>query len=688
MSREHTTAFFTFIAPLHAAVCLLRCARRHALSVVCLSGVVVLLAGLGAGASGQAGKSAGPSRLFASVFQDHAVLQRDRPVRLWGRAAPGERVRVAFNGHEASAAADDSGRWEVTLPAVAAGGPYTLEARSDSGTTQVVSDILVGDVFVCSGQSNMEYPVVRARGGESAVRAAANDRIRLLTVPHRALAEPAADPDAPGTWRVASPETVRTFSAVCYFFARELQQTEQVPMGLITAAWGGSAIEAWIGPSGFEKAGDFARRLELLRLYARDPDAANQGFGRMWEAWWRSTPAGTTELWQPALAGADSWPEVPEPMRNWKTWGVPELAKHDGMVWYRRAFRLTAEQARRRATLSLGGIDEVDQTWVNGRVIRNTFGWGDERVYPLPAGVLRPGENVVTLNVLSTWDAGGMVGPAEKLALTLDDGTTVPLAGGWRYQAVPLEIGRPPRAPWEPIAGLTTLYNGMIAPLGPYGLRGVVWYQGETNADVPAGYQELLAGLMSSWRDRFGAGLPFLIVQLPGFGPVPTTPVESNWAEVREAQRRAVAADNRAGLVVTIDLGERDDIHPIEKRAVGSRVARAARRVVYGQAVAPSGPVPLSATREADGVVVTFEDVEGHLVTYSSDRAIGFELCGEGKGSCRYTTGRVASNRVALAPVEGHPSPARVRFCWGDSPLCNLSDQSGLPVGPFELVIK
>jgi len=661
--------------------------REHT-SSLCLSVVVVLLSGLGVGASGPAAKAAGPSSLLASVFQDHAVLQRDRPVRVWGRAVPGERVRVAFNGREAGATADGSGRWEATLPASAAGGPYTLEARSDSGTTQVVSDVLVGDVFLCSGQSNMEFPVMRARGGEFAARAAANDRIRLLTVPHLALPEPAADPDAPGTWKVASPETVRPFSAACYFFARELQQTELVPMGLINAAWGGSAIEAWMGGSGFGQSGGFAERLDLLRLYARDPEAANQGFGRMWEAWWRSTPAGATEPWQPDLAGADRWPEVPEPMRNWKAWGVPALASHDGMVWYRRAFSLTPGQAARRATLSLGGIDEVDQTWVNGRVIRNTFGWGDQRVYPLPAGVLRPGENVITLNVLSTWDAGGMVGPAEKLALTLDDGTSVPLAGGWRYQAVPLEIGRPPRAPWEPIAGLTTLYNGMIAPLGTYGLRGVVWYQGETNADAPAGYQELLAGLMSSWRERFGAGLPFLIVQLPGFGSVPAEPVESNWSEVREAQRRAVAADACAGLVVTIDLGERDDIHPIEKRAVGSRIARAARRVVYGEAVAPSGPVPLSASREAGGVVVTFGDVEGRLVTYSSDRAIGFELCGDGKGSCRYATAQVASNRVVLAPIEGQPLPTRVRFCWGDSPLCNLSDQSGLPVGPFELVIK
>ncbi|MBP1635414.1 MAG: 9-O-acetylesterase [Acidobacteria bacterium] len=650
---------------------------------------VVLVAGFVAGVRGQspAQAPARPARLLAPVFQDHAVLQRDRPIRVWGSAAPGEQVRVAFNGSEAGGRADASGRWEATLPAAGAGGPYTLEARGGSGASQAVADVLVGDVWLCSGQSNMEFPVVRSRGGELAVSRSANDRIRLLTVAHLALPEAAARPGAPGTWQVASPQSVRTFSAACYYFARELQQTVQVPMGLVNASWGGAAIEAWMGESGLRAARGFDERLEVLRVYARDQEAANQELGRMWEAWWRSTPAGAFEPWQPSLAGADAWPAVPEPMRNWKTWGVPELANHDGMVWYRRPFTLTAEQAARAASLSLGGIDEVDETWVNGRVIRNTFGWGDERVYSIPAGVLRPGDNVVVVNVLSTWDAGGMVGPAGKLALTFDDGTTVPLAGGWRYHPVPIEFGRPPRAPWEPIAGLTTLYNGMIAPLGPFGLKGAVWYQGETNADAPAGYQALLAGLMSSWRAQFGAGLPFLVVQLPGFGPVPTAPAESNWSDVREAQRRAVAADPHAALVVTIDLGEREDIHPIAKREVGSRLARAARRVVYGEAIASSGPVPLSARREPAGVAVSFGDVEGELVAYSSDHAIGFELCGDEKGTCRYASAAVEPDRVVIAPVEGQAAPTRVRFCWGASPLCNLADRSGLPVGPFEMVI-
>ena len=215
-----------------------------------------------------------------------------------------------------------------------------------------------------------------------------------------------------------------------------------------------------------------------------------------------------------------------------------------------------------------------------------------------------------------------------------------------------------------------------------------MWYQGETNADEPAGYEKLLGGLMTGWRSQFGAGLPFLIVQLPNFGAVPTSPVESNWADLREAQRRAVAADGHAGLAVTIDIGERDNLHPANKQDVGRRLARAARHVIYGEAIAPSGAVPLSARRATRAVVVTFGDVERNLVSYSSSQAIGFELCGAGPGSCRFVTGEVDANRVVL-PVPTTPAwtPVRVRFCWGPSPLCNLTDGSGLPVGPFEIPI-
>ena len=613
-------------------------------------------------------------------------MQRGQPIPVWGTAGAGDEVAVAFAGHRATARADASGRWAATLPAIDAGGPFSLDVRTGSGAALTVADVLVGDVFLCSGQSNMELSVGQSRNGAFAAARSANNRIRLLTIPKAGRPTPAAAFDTAPPWQIAGPQTVRAFSAVCYYFGREVHERQNVPVGLVNASWGGTAIEPWTGESGLRSIGGLDARLDLLRLYARDEDAANQGLGRMWEDWWRGHGAAAGEPWKPEDAGP--WTDVPA-LRNWKTWGVPELANHDGMVWFRRAFRLTPDQAARPATLSLGAIDEVDQTWVNGRVIRNTFGWGTARTYRLPAGTLRAGDNVVVVNVLSTWDAGGMTGPPDALALTFDDGTSVPLAGEWRYRSVPLSAGRPPRAPWETIAGLTTLYNGMIAPMGPYGIRGAVWYQGETNADEPAGYEKLLGGLMASWRSQFGAGLPFLVVQLPNFGAVPTEPVESNWADLRESQRRAVAADGRAGLAVTIDIGERDDIHPGNKQDVGRRLARAARHVIYGEAIAPSGPVPLSARREPAAVVVTFGDVERNLVTYSSSQAIRVRVVRRRRRArAGSSSGEVNGTQVVL-PVPSAPAwtPVRVRFCWGPSPICNLTDGSGLPVGPFEIPI-
>ncbi len=631
-------------------------------------------------AASAASAQAGATLSLGPLFQDHAVLQRDQPLPVWGTAAPGERVTVVFAGREASAQADASGKWSVTLPPAAAGGPYGLEVRAGTSGSRTLSDLLVGDVFLCSGQSNMEMSVGQSRGGEFAAMRSATDRLRLISIPHLGKAEPASGLDASAAWQPADPKSVRPFSAACYFMGRDIQASEKVPVGLIHASWGGTAIEPWLAPS---RLGDgFADALTQLRLYARDEDAANQAFGRTWEAWWRQH--GDGEPWQPDDAGP--WTATPG-LTNWKTWGVPETASLDGMVWFRRSVDLTAAQAAQPATLALGGIDEVDQTWINGRIVRNTFGGGTRRSYRLPAGALRAGTNVLVLNVLSTYDAGGLLGPADAMSLTLADGTQVPLGEGWRDRPVARAVGRPPRAPWETHHGVTTLHNAMIAPLGPYRLRAVAWYQGESNTDTASEYAPRLRELMAGWRAQFGEpALPFLIVQLPNFGAVPRAPVESDWANLRDAQRRAVAADSHAGLVVTIDIGDAGDLHPGNKRDVGRRLARAARHVVYGEALAPSGPVARSAQRGPDGVIVTFADVTGRLTTYSADVAIGFELCGAAAGTCRFVAGRVDGDRVVL-PLAAGESATRVRFCWGQSPLANLSDGSELPAGPFELAI-
>jgi sialate O-acetylesterase len=653
-----------------------------------LAAIALVAMALGT-AMARGGVAAAPQRpLLGAIFQDHAVLQRDKPIPVWGDARPGDQVTVSLNAVTIRTRANASGHWRLALPALPAGGPYSLSARTQAGVSQSVSDLLVGDVWLCSGQSNMELPVSSSLNASSEIAGATSNFIRVLTVAHANSPTALEDFAAPVAWRAAEPAVIRDFSAACYYFARELQKTVAVPMGLIHSSWGGSSIESWLSEAELRALGRFDERLDLLRLYARDSSAGNQGLAKMWEGWWHAhAPAGSAP-WKAVSEESMNWREVPEPMRDWKTWGVRELTNHDGMVWFRRSIFLTSEQAAGAAALSLGAIDEVDETWVNERAVGNTFGWGTERTYQLPAAILHAGENSIVVNVLSTWDAGGMYGPKDHMALHFADGRSLPLGGDWRYQFVPESMGYPPRAPWESIGGLTSLYNAMIAPIGPYGLRGVLWYQGESNAGSAGQYQQLLAALMTDWRRAFAADLPFLIVELPNFGAPPAAPVASDWASLREAQRRAAADDRHAALVVTIDVGDRHELHPPNKQEIGRRLARAARHLVYGEALSPSGPSPVKARRRPDGIAVAFTDFDGSLVAYSANEPIGFELCGETQPTCRFVGAMLQAGGVVLLDASHVDTPTRVRFCWGDAPVCNLYDQSGLPAGPFELEIQ
>lgn len=638
-----------------------------------------------------ASAQAASSPLLHETFQHHAVLQRDQAVRVWGTTSANSELQISFANHAATARADASGEWTAMLPAMPAGGPYTLTVRSD-GQTQTIKDVLVGDVWLCAGQSNMVLPVHRALDSRSEIANSANDRIRMLTIANTISPTPLRSFRSAVEWQVAQPATVPEFSATCYYFARELQKTTKAPMGLITAAWGGSKIEAWMSEGALRTAGRYDAALDVLRLYATDQDAAAARWGEMWQSWWRAHAA-THEINDPWLVQADDaqWRTAPAALGAWEQWGDPELAAYNGMVWYRTTVSLTQQQARQRARLSIGRVDEVDQTWVNGAAVGNTRGFdgeassGPERAYLLPAGALNAGENVIVVNVLDTYASGGLTGPASSRALHFADGTSIALDRPWRYQVAPKNIGAAPRAPWEAVAGLGTIHNAMIAPLDRYTIRGAAWYQGESNTEEADRYESLLHGLIADWRGKFGKDLPFLVVQLANYGTPPTTPVESGWAELREAQRRVAATDSRAGLAVTIDIGDRYDIHPSNKQELGRRLARAARHVVYGEPGPASGPVATRAVHEGDRVIVAFADVTDRLATYSADAPIGFELCGATRNSCHFIRAAIEADRAILFPANA--AATRVRYCWADSPVCTLYDGSGLPAGPFEMTI-
>jgi sialate O-acetylesterase len=623
--------------------------------------------------------------LLGPLFVDHAVLQRDRAINLFGQAAPAEEVTVTLAGATARAKADARGAWSLTLPAMAAGGPHTLVARAGA-RTQTVADVLVGDVWLCSGQSNMEWPVRMTLDAGAEVALSANDRIRHVTINRALSAAPRRDFDAPLEWKAASPATTEHFSATCYYFVRELLKTVNAPQGIISSNWGGSRIEPWMSEEALSRVDGYQKPLKLLGEYRTDKPLAFSHWGQVWQKWWTEQPA--TRGSQPWVSSTqETWSQAPAALGYWETWNVPALGRYDGMVWFRTRVKLDAAQAKQGAKLSLGLVDDVDLTWVNGRAVGNSFG-DAPRLYALPAKLLKAGDNSIVVNVHDFWGDGGLHGAADDRALLLADGTRIALEA-WEYSVAPANLW-PPHAPWESLSGVSVLYNAMIAPLGRYGLRGVAWYQGEANAglDDARRYQALLAAWMADWRRQFDAPLPFLIVQLANFGHLSKTPVDSGWAQLRDAQRRAVAADGNAGLAVTIDIGNRDDIHPTNKQEVGKRLARAARKVVYGEKISASGAQPVSAARDGRDIVVTLGDFDGSLLVIGAADPSGFELCGATQPTCRFVRATLKDGGKVLLSDPETTNATRVRFCWADSPLCNLYDTTGLPVGPFEIPIR
>ena len=624
-----------------------------------------------------AASPASAQSLLNGLFADHAVVQRDRPLPVFGTAKPGETVTASFNGQTLTAKAGPDGAWRVDFPASAAGGPYKLTAATPS-ETRTASDILVGDVWLCSGQSNMELQVSAAGDAWNQINnGAPNDSIRMVTVEKADGRAPAADFKKPPVWKPTNKDTVGGFSAACFYFARELQKTRKVPLGLVHASWGGSGIEAWLTPAALRKVGGYDVAIETLNLSTKDPAAANKLWGETIKSWWGAKHPGEapTAPW----TGTGAWTQAPDGLGVWERWGVPELADFNGVVWFKTEVTLTKDQAKQGSTLTVGQVDEMDTTYVNGTGIGATSGAWLDRSYPLAAGTLKAGKNTIVVSAYDTYANGGMYGDPAKRALTLADGTRLPLTA-WSYRIEPRVGADPPRAPWDTLAGVSTLYNGMLAPMGPYAYSGVAWYQGETNVGRDKTYAPLLQALMAERRQGQAADLPFLVVQLANYGAFAETPGPAPTAALRDAQRRAVVADGHAGLAVTHDIGNPYDIHPAEKQEVGRRLALAARRL-YGEAVT-TGPEVVSAKRAGDTVVVTFAQIGGHLVARGSDKVIGFQLC-DAANACRWADGKIDGSTVVLSGAG-----TKVRFAWADSPTFNLFDASGLPAGPFEVEVN
>ncbi len=632
---------------------------------------------------------AGPLTV-APHLASHMVLQQGKPAQLRGGGAQaGEEVTVRFGAVTARGRADTQGDWQVTLPALPRGQSGTVTIRAASGASLQLDDVVTGDVWLCSGQSNMDLPVSGSANPDRTARESAGLPMRLLKLKRTAAAKPARDIVPELTWSRAAPDNLGTFSAACWHMAREILRNDpKTPLGLIHAAWGGSTIEDWMSPAALRTSGASPEQLGWLDRYAANPAVALAAAVEATDRWAEQVdPGSAAASWAAPDVDDSGWDQIAVP-GQWERSGVAGLAGYDGIMWFRTRVALTAADLGdgKDVVLQLGRIDERDRVWINGVPVGAQLVAAEQRSYCIPAGVLRAGENSIAVRVIDEMGGGGFSGPADALALVLPGGARKPLAGSWRYRRGTADSAwkqPPPAIPWSMPRGLTMAWNGMIAPLAGTALRGVAWYQGESNASRAADYAASLRAWRASWRAHFAdSALPVVIVQLPGYGPRSIRPADAAWARLREAQRAVANEDSATGLAVAIDLGIPTDIHPAHKDIVGERMGQEALRIAHQRTIA-AAPQPVRATRTGAGIEITLQSAEGLAVTGGVE-PVGFELC-NADGACRFARASVHGQSVLIID-DGHPA-SEVRYAWQGSPAINLYAQSGLPVVPFRVDI-
>jgi len=625
---------------------------------------------------GQVPKPGADGRLaMPRIFADGMVMQRDQPIVLWGWGAPGSTVTARIDRDVRRVKTDRSGAWSTTLASRRAGGPVRVVVGTGSDSL-VFSNVLIGDVWVASGQSNMEFPVSQAANAAEAIAAANDSTIREFKVP-TSWANAAERDLAGGSWLPADPQHVGSFSAVAYFYARHLRPSVRVPIGIINSTWGGSNIETWISRDAqhlTDSAWSAVQQGEANRDRAVR-DSLRAALGSVLPEVDSGLVGGVARWADPALDDHD-WKSVRVPA-NWESQGYPGL---DGVAWYRVDFTLDAAQLQSAVVLKLAAIDDDDVTWVNGVEVGRTSGYNVRRSYDIPASALRAGRNVLAIRVTDYAGGGGI---NETVAL-LVGGAPKSLDGSWKFKVGRVTIGtdgqRINKIP-------TVLYNKMVYPILPLSIKGVLWYQGESNANnarQAMDYRAQFATLIRSWRREWSGGhnqFPFLWVQLPGYGKPDSVPQsQPGWALQRESMEAALALP-KTGRAIAIDLGGAAELHPRNKEDVGARLALVGRKVAYGEAVDASGPTFESMTMRGDTAILTFARVGKGLVARGGEVG-GFAIASADQHFV-WASAKIVGNRVYVWSDRVR-SPAAVRYAWSNYPeKANLYGANGLPAAPF-----
>jgi sialate O-acetylesterase len=614
---------------------------------------------------------------LSPIFNSNMVLQQGMEIPVWGLASPGEKITVTFEKAVASTRTNKAGKWTLKLPAMNYGGPFKMTIKGK--TIQTLENIMIGEVWVCSGQSNMEFNLLTTKNGDAEIAAANYPDIRLFTVKRR-ISQTPQDQLEEGEWLKCSPASIPRFSAVAYFFGRELNQKLKVPIGLINTSWGGTIAETWTSDESISKNPVFINQMAQLKKinledYAKTIEKEVRD--RVGEF---STVDMGMKGDQPIWAASDFNDSA------WKSMNLPGYIEQngldgvDGIIWFRRVIEISPDEAGQPATLSLSKINDSDRSYLNGTLIGSTIQMAEKpRVYTIPAGILKPGKNILAVQVEDVGGMGGIYGDSAALKLKCGK-RTIPMSGSWKYKVGLVKFN----TVLSPNSYPTLLYNGMIHALVPYGIKGAIWYQGEGNAGRAKQYQRVFPDLIKDWRNHWNQGeFPFLFVQLANFMKVDSVPSESSWAELREAQSKTLSLPN-TGMAVTTDVGDALDIHPKDKQTVGKRLALAALKVAYKQDLIFTGPVYSQMTIIGNKISLTFAEVGNGLKAKDKYGYLkGFTVAGANH-QFQWAKAKITGMNTIEVECPDIERPVAVRYAWGNNPDdANLYNSADLPASSF-----
>lgn len=607
------------------------------------------------------------------LFSDGMVLQRNKIIPIWGWADPNEKVEVRFNKQIKTVFADKNGKWTIGLNAEKAGGPFELTITGNNKI--IIKDVLVGEVWICSGQSNMEFQMYKLPDFESQKEQSNEPMIRQFGVAQDLSGTPKEDLKA-GKWTVSNKENIRDFTAVGYFFAKKLYAELKIPIGIINTSWGGTCVETWTSREAFEKSDDFKDMIQGVPSVNMDA---------IFETYKKTLLANIEKIqgFEVSTANQDqfknpdfkdtNWPEIKVP----SLWENQQIGNIDGIVWMRKTITLTPEQAKKEALLYLAKVDDEDQTYVNGVQVGTHNIWDAKRVYKVPAGVLKEGTNIIAVKITDYSGGGGIYGDPADLKIDFKD-SSVALDGLWKFNVTNVNVSVSPNS--YP----SLLYNAMINPLIPYAFQGVLWYQGEANVWRANQYKKAFPLMITDWRTKWNQGnFPFYFVQLSTFDEFGGNSTKgSRWAELREAQTETLKLPN-TGMAVTTDIGNTKDIHPTNKKDVGLRLSAIALNDVYGKKQICSGPMYKGMEIKGSQIVVSFASIGGGLSTTDNNGDLkGFEIAGADK--VFHAAKAIIIDNKVMVSSEKVPNPVAVRYGWADDDTeINLFNKEKFPASPF-----